>query len=373
MGVKRRRGKRRPANETQEQHAFLQTLADETRVLTSGQASALCLVDSSRTRIRLAAGSGTFADHVGDEAPVGDGLSGHMLASPDTVQSLSCQTACCPFAPSSSHHHIAVLIRAGNQIRGVLCATSAVTSNMGRNWEAPLLHLARMAGSCLVGERVCRLAEDLGALTARQHIAADMHDGIAQSMVTVHMQLDRALGELADRGDSWPRLLTVRDTLTGTIEELRTMIESLQNPRDLTHVLEGLADVLHSAAHDADMSASVISVRAGHDVLVLPAAAEEVRRIVIEALTNANRHAHASAISVSLGQEGGEAVVRVADNGRGIAGSVPGVAASSSAPARHFGVDTMHLRAAVLGGWLEIRSDPGQGTEVILRWPQPAI
>ena len=379
MRLARHWGKHQPARGNQEQRAFLQALVDEARVLTSGQASALCLVDESSTGMWLTAGSGSFADHVGAEAPADHGLSGRVLASPDSAVRLSCQTACCPFAPSSSHHHIVARVQAGNRVRGVLCATSDAPVSLARNWESMLTQLARMAGSCLGGERVGALAKDLGSMAERQQIAADMHDGITQRVVTLRMQLDTALGELARGGDSLPRLLTMNDTLTGILEEARTMIESLRNPRDRVQEPQGLVDVLRSAARDADLGADVISIRAGHDFLVPPTTAIEVRRIVIEALTNAKRHAHASAMSVGLEQEGGEAIVRVTDNGCGIAeheiaDSVAGGASPSSPPAKaaHFGEDIMRLRASLIGGRLEIHGGPGKGTEVILQWPQPA-
>jgi signal transduction histidine kinase len=216
---------------------------------------------------------------------------------------------------------------------------------------------------------VCGLAEDLGALTERQKIAAEMHDGIAQNLAALHAQVDSVLSELP--AGSWPRLLRVRETLTATTGELRAMIESLRSPGDPVETREGLAAVVHAAARDAGVATDVLSVYVGHDFLVPGPVAAEVRRIVIEALTNAGRHAQASRVSVGLRRSGRQAIVSVADNGSGLADhQVARAAATPPASGAHFGIDMMRLRAAMIGGQLEIRPAPGGGTEVVLRWPQ---
>ena len=215
----------------------------------------------------------------------------------------------------------------------------------------------------------------------------------ALSLATLHAQVSGVLNELPEGSESLSRLLRVHDTLTGTIEELRAMIESLRSPRDLIEPDDVLADVLHAAVRDAGITAAVVSVRIGHDILVQRQVAAEVRRIVTGAVTNANRHAHATTIEVHLSREGRQAIVSVADDGIGMAdrttadavssaaggavgsaGGAVGVAGAPASPTRgaHFGVDVMRLRTAAIGGRLEIRSAPGCGTEVLLRWPEPA-
>jgi signal transduction histidine kinase len=350
--------------QSDERAAFLQSVVDEARVLTGGQSSALCLVDSSASRIRVAAASGAFPAQAGDEAAARHGISGRILASGSAVSCQWCDAACCPFSPSSRHQHLVVPIRAGAHVRGLMCATSTAMAGLGRSRESTLTHLARMAGSALAAEPVYRLAKDLGALAARQRMAADMHDGIAQSLVRLHMQLEAALGELAGDRELPPSLLTTRDTLTSTIDEVRTAIDSLRNPQDSAAQRDALAGVLTDAVREARIAADVVSVNAAQECLLPHAAAEEVRRVVLEALGNASRHAQANMIRVGLRREGGQVLVTVADDGCGMD---PG--GSDSPTGQHFGLDVMRLRAASIGGHLEIHSVPGRGTEVTLRWP----
>ena len=91
---------------------------------------------------------------------------------------------------------------------------------------------------------------------------------------------------------------------------------------------------------------------------------EQVMRVTREALLNARRHAHAKHIVVHLEQQMAGAVVKVEDDGQGFDPKTPPVDGGI-----HFGLSIMRARAARIGGQLAIQSAPGQGTQVILRWP----
>ena len=87
-------------------------------------------------------------------------------------------------------------------------------------------------------------------------------------------------------------------------------------------------------------------------------------RILQETLTNVARHSHATRVQVKLSQEGGRLVLEVQDNGRGMM-------ETDMQNSRSLGLLGMRERAAGVGGTLDIRSNPGQGTTVTLRLPLP--
>ena len=92
----------------------------------------------------------------------------------------------------------------------------------------------------------------------------------------------------------------------------------------------------------------------------LPAATEVAAfRITQEALTNAIRHANASHVLASISVEDDELVVRVRDDGHGMAGTRDdGV-----------GLSAMRERAEELGGSFDIRAEPTIGTTIEARIP----
>jgi len=83
----------------------------------------------------------------------------------------------------------------------------------------------------------------------------------------------------------------------------------------------------------------------------------QVMRIAQEAMSNARRHAHASSITVSLAERDDVLELDVRDDGDGFD-------LAAAAESGRFGLKTMAERARALGGSLDVRSVPGEGTTV---------
>ena len=85
--------------------------------------------------------------------------------------------------------------------------------------------------------------------------------------------------------------------------------------------------------------------------------------VVAEALTNVAKYASASAVSVSVDQRNGRALVEVHDNGVG-----------GADPARGSGLRGLADRVEALGGSLEVHSPAGDGTRLRATVPrEPAL
>jgi signal transduction histidine kinase len=89
---------------------------------------------------------------------------------------------------------------------------------------------------------------------------------------------------------------------------------------------------------------------------------EEVQSLVLknvsEALTNAEKHAHATRVMVSIDVVNRGLRVEVVDDGTGFV-----VAESVHLPG-HLGLLAMRERAQLAGGWCQIESEPGAGAKV---------
>ena len=92
-------------------------------------------------------------------------------------------------------------------------------------------------------------------------------------------------------------------------------------------------------------------------------AAKEVGlfRILQEALTNVLRHADAQTVELTLSVEGRELCLTISDDGRGFE---PTAGRSTS-----FGLVGMRERVLMLGGTLDLHSEPGEGTTLAVRVP----
>jgi signal transduction histidine kinase len=89
-------------------------------------------------------------------------------------------------------------------------------------------------------------------------------------------------------------------------------------------------------------------------------------RIAQEALTNVARHAKAHSVEMNLRLCNQELVLSIQDDGIGFD---PGEALAQAVHGKSFGVLGMQERVSLMGGKLEIKSVPQQGTSVNIRLP----
>jgi two-component system sensor histidine kinase DegS len=202
----------------------------------------------------------------------------------------------------------------------------------------------------------------------RMRIARDMHDGPAQAMANLVLQaeiLERLIArdpqlvvkELADFKDA---VRTVLDDTRRLIFDLRPMT------LDDLGLVPTLRKFVKEFGQGQEISADlrVLGVEAR-----LPGPLEAtIFRIVQEALNNARKHAHATAVEVVARFEPASIQVAVRDNGVGM--DLVATEATLDA-ARHFGLISMRERAELEKGHLRIISRPGGGTEVQVDFPLP--
>jgi signal transduction histidine kinase len=99
---------------------------------------------------------------------------------------------------------------------------------------------------------------------------------------------------------------------------------------------------------------------------VLPAEVQvAIYRVCQEALNNVAKHAAASSVEIDLEHEDHGIELSIRDDGQGFdpERTITG----------HYGLSMMHERAEAVGARLSITSQPGQGTELIIRWAPPSL
>jgi signal transduction histidine kinase len=231
----------------------------------------------------------------------------------------------------------------------------AASYGLLRAWQEKTANqraLARMA------ERVVFAQED-----ERRRIAFELHDGVAQLIVSAKHHLDTC-GDLweADPGRAARELESGLDRLRRAIAETRRVLAGLR-PSALDSV--GLVAALRSQLDEAARQAGwIASFTENVGAARLPAAIETaVLRIAQEALANASRHAATRRVDVHLRREGTCLTLDVRDYGVGLT--------ATAGRGDHGGVGllSMRERAELLGGTFAIESRPREGTRVRVRLP----
>lgn len=189
-------------------------------------------------------------------------------------------------------------------------------------------------------------------LEDRRRMARDLHDGLTQELTYIWSQT-RLLA--AHPGD-----VEVVDRINGAsaraLDEARTAIAAL------TRTATGsFADVLRESVEGlAGRYGAQAKVEAPSSLDVTPEQGDALLRIVAEAFRNAVRHGGANLVEVTVTPSPLALVVR--DDGSGFDRAAPGRRPSG------FGLTSMRERAEALGARFDLRSAPGSGTVVEVRW-----
>ena len=182
----------------------------------------------------------------------------------------------------------------------------------------------------------------------RRRLERDLHDGTQQRLVSVSMALGLAESKLASDPEAARKILDeTRNTLATALEELRELSQGI-HPGILTE--RGLGPALQDLAYAAPVP---IELSVPLERRLPPPVEAAAYYVVAEALTNVAKYASARAVSVSVTQRDGQALVEVRDDGVG--GADRG---------RGSGLRGLTDRVEALGGQLLVESPPGRGTHL---------
>jgi signal transduction histidine kinase len=194
----------------------------------------------------------------------------------------------------------------------------------------------------------------------RGRLARDLHDGPLQDLSVVVQQLEARQNEAGTQGEEVGLGREVA-ALRRAVRGLREAIYDLR-PGEGAAFLEQVGSMVrHYRDLTPEREISLV-VGEGFPSDLPDAVASQLLRLVREALSNARQHSAARRVRVTLGTNGDELDIEVADDGEGfVAGATVG----------GMGLSTMRERTALLDGDLDVHSEPGEGTRVRLRLARP--
>jgi signal transduction histidine kinase len=245
-------------------------------------------------------------------------------------------------------------------------------TNRTRKWNPQELELitnfAARAAVALMNARLHKQVEMAAALEERQRIAADMHDGLAQTLGLLGLKVDQVSERVAEGPDQMTlqAMQTVRETVIRASAELRQSIASLREaPKPHASLQEQIIKLIEQQSGDGLPRVEFIN-RLVKPLFLSKDHLQQVFPLLQEALLNALNHARATTIRILLEPQDGSIHASVEDDGVGFDPNAFAVTEN------HFGVSIMQARAGQIGGQLVIDSAHGQGTRVHLTW-QPDI
>lgn len=202
-----------------------------------------------------------------------------------------------------------------------------------------------------------------GQEAERARIAHELHDDTIQSLVAIAQSLDFALTWVEkDCVRAAAMLKTARQQAVETIEGLRRLIANLRPPAleelGLIPALQMLAESETGAEVKVRTTGIERRLQAGQELSLF--------RVAQEAIHNAQRHGHATQISVEVDYQRQRIRLTTCDNGVGFR---PPQHFDQLARSGHYGLLGMEERIQHLNGTIQIVSAPESGTTLVVELP----
>lgn len=226
---------------------------------------------------------------------------------------------------------------------------------------------ARHAGIAIEN---ARLHERLGALRVvaeRERIGRDLHDGVIQGLYAVGLSLEDVERLISESpAEAVARVDAAIDAIHHSIADIREFVIGLRPSMTGAGLASGIAALADGTRLTTTIDVETRIVASSAD---LSRVGDEARHgllhAVREALSNVARHARASRAEVAVTRVGEELRLEILDNGIGFD---PAAAAEGG----HHGLVNLRERAASAGGRLEIDSQSGRGTRLVITIPLEA-
>lgn len=207
-------------------------------------------------------------------------------------------------------------------------------------------------------------AEFSAILSERNRLAREIHDTLSQSLGAISVQLELARTHANDLSDEIrDNLGTAHKLARAALAEARDSIWNMRSQMlEECDLGEALSRILNDVTDNTKVNA--VTTIKGNRRRLSPMVENNLLRIGQEAINNANTHAQATEIMVSVTFEKRRIHLEVKDNGIGFV--------EKAQPVNHhrrFGLIGIRERVDLLGGTVSIKSIPRHGTHIQVSVP----
>ncbi|MEM7304129.1 MAG: ATP-binding protein [Pseudomonadota bacterium] len=233
------------------------------------------------------------------------------------------------------------------------------------NYAELFTSIGRHLGAAIEKSHLDEEATTLSIMRERTHIANELHDSLAQTLTSIRFQvrvLDETLHQ-EDEAQTWAEMEKIEAAINEAHTEIRELIAHFRAPAIVANLISSIEQTIDRFRQVND-EIQVFFQNEWADIS-LPAETEfHILRIIQEALTNIRKHSDASHVRIMLSSHAdGQCAVLIEDDGVGF--SEP---QTSLHGGEHVGLSIMGDRARRFGGSLNVESEPGEGTRIVLEF-----
>ncbi len=341
--------------------------------LAGADAAAIRHLEQDTHQLRLVAAVGMPASLLKSAFRVADscGTCGETVArnkARHSAKSCSCAIEVGKLTASATGHRAFVVpLHHRGAACGVLKLFLPARRKLPQSLSPLLAALGEMVGLTLENSRLMQKNLQASLNHERHILANEVHDSLAQNLVSMRLRTPLLRDAIAERDDSraFRYLDELEESLIVSHRRVRALIthfRSEMDPRGLLHALdEAVAGFREMGEIDVDFDNRVACLR------LSPEQQLQVFHVVSEALANVMKHAKARNCRLTIDERDGQYVIEVEDDGIGLAADI-----DNTTEHGHFGLNIMRERVDQLGGHIEFTSEAGAGTRIQLRFPATA-
>lgn len=255
-------------------------------------------------------------------------------------------------------YHSSVPLYAHGKRLGVLNVASPNWRELSDNELRLLYTIGDLLSIALERARLFERSVQLGAVEERNRLARDIHDTLAQGLSAISLQLETADALLDAGADAEQVQQAVRQALHLTRANLdearRSVLDLRAAPLEDRSLAEALAVLAEEAAGEGGFQVEFDTTGGNRPLPVRIEAG--LYRIAQEALNNVVQHAAADRVTVEFVTTPEQVCLTVADDGRGFD--------PEQIAERRYGLVGLNERVKLVGGTLDLRTNPGAGTRL---------
>ena len=241
------------------------------------------------------------------------------------------------------------------------------STELGKDSRDLLNSIGKHLGLAMEKARLDDNERRIAIMEERNMIGNELHDSLAQSLVSMRLQL-KMLGELLYKQDHrgvQTEVQRLRSAVEEAHESLRDLLGNFKSRMDERGLIPAIEDLVLRFKEETGIV--VFLQNNWHEFSFTPMQEVQVFRIIQEALTNIRKHSNAHNVRILLRTIGSDHFgVLIEDDGLGMERD-PDLAPPR--PGESIGMTIMRERATRLQGELTIESEPGEGTRVELVCP----
>ncbi|KPK54877.1 MAG: hypothetical protein AMS22_05255 [Thiotrichales bacterium SG8_50] len=272
----------------------------------------------------------------------------------------------CPMLDGPCSEMIVVPLQYQDRILGVYnMFLERPSAELGKDVRDLLNSIGMHLGLAIEKTRLDENERRLAIMEERNFIGSELHDSLAQSLVSMRLQI-KLLGEMLHKKDikaAEEEVRQLREAVGEAHVSLRELLANFRSRMDERGLVASIEDLVERFRTETDIT--VYLQNQWTELAFSPTQEVQIFRIIQESLANVRKHSNAQTVRVLLGNlDDDHLSVLIEDDGRGAERSI-----ETTLPGENLGMSIMRERAERIDGVLRVESEPGEGTRIQLAFP----